>query len=283
MESRRCERRSGGGAIVPPINIDHIKALADAGRSRKGKVLAIVTSHDRLGDTGRITGYWMPELAYPYLALTRAGYQVDVASPRGGKAPLDPYSDPSSSTTQNPDDLVCTGLLTNRAHSGKLENTFRLSEILPDAYIGAWLVGGYGAAFEFGGDEDIPRILGALWDAGGVVGAISHGTHGLLNVRTSNGRLLISGRDLTGFAKSEDEVIERVVGSDFLPCYVEDELRARGARYRCAPLFQPFAIASEDGRLVTGQQSFSADVFAEQLTEALEGVWGATTVSSDTL
>jgi putative intracellular protease/amidase len=94
----------------------------------------------------------------------------------------------------------------------------------------------------------------------------------LLNVRTSNGALLISGRDLTGFAKSEDEVVERVVGSHFLPCYVEDELRARGARYRCAALFQPFAITSEDGRLVTGQQSFSADVFAEQLTEALEGV-----------
>ena len=268
---------------MPPININHINALADAGRSRKGMVLAIVTSHDRLGDTGYGTGYSMPELAYPYLALTRAGYQVDVASPRGGKAPLDPYSDPNSSATQNPDDLVCTGLLTNRAHSGKLENTFKLSEILPDAYIGAWLVGGYGAALEFGGDEDIPRILGALWDVGGVVGAISHGTHGLLNVRTSNGPLLISGRDLTGFAKSEDEEVERVVGSHFLPCYVEDELRARGARYRCAALFQPFAITSEDGRLVTGQQLFSADVFAEQLTEALEGVWGATIVSSDTL
>jgi len=91
-------------------------------------------------------------------------------------------------------------------------------------------------------------------------------------VRTSNGPLLISGRDLTGFAKSEDEAVERVVGSHFLPCYVEDELRARGAHYRCAALFQPFAITSEDGRLVTGQQSIPADVFAEELIEALEGI-----------
>lgn len=270
-------------AIVPTMNMDRIKGLADTGRSRKGKVLAIVTSHDRLGDTGYATGYWMPELAYPYLALTRAGYQVEVASPRGGKAPLDPYSDPSSPVTQNPDDFVCTGLLTNRGHNGKLENTFKLSEILPTAYVGAWLVGGYGAAFEFGGDEEIPRILGALWDAGGVVGAVSHGAHGLLNVKTSNGRLLISGRDVTGFAKSEDEAVERAVGAHFLPSYLEDELRARGARYRCAPLFQPFAITSEDGRLVTGQQLFSADIFAKQFTEALERVWEAIIVSPDAL
>ena len=63
---------------------------------------------------------------------------------------------------------------------------------------------GYGAALKFGGDVDIPRIVGALWDAGGVVGAIGHGAHGLLRVKTSDGNLLIAGRDVTGFSKAED-------------------------------------------------------------------------------
>lgn len=255
---------------MPAVNMDRIKALADAGRSRKGKVLAIVTSHDRLGDTGHETGYWMPDLAYPYLALIRSGYQIEVASAKGGKAPLDPYSDPSSSSAQNQDDIVCTGLLANSVHRGKLENTLKLSEIGPDEYAGAWLVGGYGAAFDFAGDHDIPRTLGTLWDAGGVVGSISHGAHGLLSVKTSDGRLLISGKELTGFAKSEDEVIEQVFGCHFLPRYVEDELRARGARYRSTALFQPFAITSDDGRLVTGQQLFSSEVFTKQFTDALQ-------------
>ena len=244
--------------------------LRDTVSSGKGKVLAIVTSQDLLGDTGYRTGYWMPELAYPYLALVRAGYDIDVASPLGGNAPVDPNSDPSGPTLQTADTLVCAGLLANEAHRGKLEDTLKLSGVSPEGYVAVWLVGGYGAALEFGSDLDIPGIVGALWDAGGIVGAIGHGAHGLLQVKTSDGNLLIAGREVTGFSKAEDQAVERVVGSSFLPCYVEDELRTRSARYICTDPFQPFAIASEDGRLVTGQQLFSGDVFAKKFREALE-------------
>ena len=83
--------------------------LRDTISSGKGKVLAIVTSHDLLGDTGYRTGYWMPELAYPYLALVRAGYDIDVASPMGGNAPVDPYSDPSSRPCRPPIPLCALG------------------------------------------------------------------------------------------------------------------------------------------------------------------------------
>ena len=30
------------------------------------KVLMVLTSHDKLGDTGRKTGFWLEELAAPY-------------------------------------------------------------------------------------------------------------------------------------------------------------------------------------------------------------------------
>lgn len=249
-------------------SMEAIRKLAS--RGQKGKVLAIVSSHDKLGDTGYPTGYWISELAHPYLLLDRAGYEVEVASPRGGKAPVDAWSDPNSDVAQNPNDFVSTGLLENRFHNKKLLNTKRLADIDPAEYVGVWLVGGYGAAFEFADDPNIPRIVEHIWNAGGIVGSICHGAPGLLEAKTKSGESLIKDRDMTGFSKAEDMEVEKVVGRPFLKFYVEDELRARGARYQSGELFQPFAVISQDGRLVTGQQQFSGQVFGQKLVEALD-------------
>src|SRR5579864_2579286 len=100
--------------------MDDIRKLRDSARNHKGKVLAIVSSHDKLGETGYPTGYWISELSHPYLQLWRAGYEVEVASPQGGKAPVDAWSDPNSPVAQNPDDFISTGLLENRFHNQKL-------------------------------------------------------------------------------------------------------------------------------------------------------------------
>ena len=114
--------------------------LRDTVSSGKGKVLAIVTSQDLLGDTGYRTGYWMAELAYPYLALLRAGCDIDLASPRAETPPWIPTAIQVSPTSQTVDTLACTGLLANEAHRGKLENTLKLSRIRREDYVGVWLV-----------------------------------------------------------------------------------------------------------------------------------------------
>jgi putative intracellular protease/amidase len=256
--------------------MDDIRKLRDRARVQKGKVLAVVSSHDKLGDTGYPTGFWISELAHPYLQLLRAGYEVEVASPRGGKAPVDTWSDPNSPVAQSPDDLVSTGLLENKLHSQKLSSTKKLSQINPSDYVGVWLVGGYGAAFEFADDPDIPRILRDVWEAGGIIASICHGSAGWLNARGSDGEYLIRGQVITGFSKPEDQEVEKVVGSRFLKFYVEEELTKRGARYMRGELFQPFATVSENGRLVTGQQQFSGEVFGAKLLQALENVRTAT-------
>jgi putative intracellular protease/amidase len=241
-----------------------------ASRAQKGKVLAIVSSHDKLGDTGYPTGYWIAELAHPYLLLEQGSYEVEVASPKGGKAPVDPWSDPNSAVAQNPGDFVSTGLLENRFHNKKLLNTKRLADVDPAGYVGVWLVGGYGAAFEFDDDPDIPRVIEQIWNGGGIVGSICHGAPGLLRPKERRGERLIKNRVLTGFSKAEDKEVEKVVGRAFLKFYVEDELRAAGALYLSGEPFQPFAVVSDDGQLVTGQQQFSGQVFGQKLVETLD-------------
>jgi putative intracellular protease/amidase len=64
------------------------------------KVLIVLTSHDRLGDTGRKTGFWLEELAAPYYAFKDAGVEITLASPEGGEPPLDPKSDEASFQTE---------------------------------------------------------------------------------------------------------------------------------------------------------------------------------------
>ena len=58
----------------------------------KKNILIILTSHEDLGDTGEKTGFWLEELAAPYYVFVDAGVKVTLASPKGGKPPLDPKS-----------------------------------------------------------------------------------------------------------------------------------------------------------------------------------------------
>jgi len=51
----------------------------------------VVTSHDRI-DAEHPTGIWLSEFSEPYALFREAGYEVTVASIRGGKAPVDPRS-----------------------------------------------------------------------------------------------------------------------------------------------------------------------------------------------
>jgi len=56
------------------------------------KVLIVLTSHDKLGNTGRKTGFWLEEMAAPYYNFKEAGAGIVLASPKGGQPPLDPKS-----------------------------------------------------------------------------------------------------------------------------------------------------------------------------------------------
>lgn len=56
------------------------------------KILIVVTNHDRLGTTGRKTGFYLDEVAHLHAVFTQAGFEVDFVSPTGEEAPIDPKS-----------------------------------------------------------------------------------------------------------------------------------------------------------------------------------------------
>jgi len=56
------------------------------------RVLMVLTSHDKLGNTGQKTGWFLPEAAHPYAVFHEAGYKISWASIKGGEAPIDTES-----------------------------------------------------------------------------------------------------------------------------------------------------------------------------------------------
>jgi putative intracellular protease/amidase len=83
----------------------------------------------------------------------------------------------------------------------------------------------------------------------------------------SDGTLLVAGRNLTGFAWSE-EVLARV--NKLVPYNAEEEVKKRCARYEKGLI--PFAShVVVDGRLVTGQNPGSAKATANKVVSVLEG------------
>ncbi len=219
-------------------------------------ILMIVTSHDRLGSTDRKTGFWFEELAAPYLELARAGARVDIASPRGGRPPVDPKSE------TEPTESV-TAFLADSVATAKLDATLVLADV-KETYDAYFVVGGHGVMWDLAKDVALQALLAGAYEAGKVVAAVCHGPAALVNIRLSNGKLLLGSHRVTGFTNSE----EHAVGlAGVVPFALETYLRQRCRKYECAPDWQPFAI--RDQRLVTGQNPASSVLVAQETLAAL--------------
>lgn len=220
------------------------------------RILMIVTSHTRLGDTGTRTGFWLEELAAPYLELEQQGAVIDIASPAGGRPAADPKSE------ADPSEIV-RAFLANRDATAKLAATLRLSDVAAD-YDCYFVVGGHGVMWDLADTPSLAALLVRGYQNGSVVAAVCHGPAALVNVRLSDGRYLVAGKRVAAFTNQE----EAAVGLDkVVPFALESTLRERGAKYESAPMWASFAIS--DGKLVTGQNPASSVAVARAALQAM--------------
>jgi len=223
-------------------------------------VLMVLTSHDRLGSTGRKTGFWLEEFAAPYYVLADAGLAVTLASPLGGQPPLDPVSDDPGSQTDS----------TKRFHAdtelrATLAETEVLEDISPSDVDAVFYPGGHGPLWDLPDDRYSIALIESLVAADRPVAAVCHAPIALKNVRNPSGSLLLMGKNVTGFSNSE----EAAAGlTDIVPELVEDALKAAGGHYAKGQDFAPFVVV--DGTLITGQNPASSAGAAEALLRALE-------------
>ena len=223
------------------------------------KILLIVTSHEKLGETGERTGFWLEELAAPYREFVNAGATVDIASPRGGRPPTDPKSE----STKNE---AVAWFLADPEATAKLDKTIPIREVAPnyDAY---FVVGGHGAMWDLAESADLQDLLVRAFQNGHVVAAVCHGPGALVNVKLASGDPLVKGRRVAGFSNEEEDAVGL---TKVVPFSLETRLRELGGLYEQGPMWAPFAV--RDGKLITGQNPSSSTLVAQETLAALASV-----------
>lgn len=223
------------------------------------KVLMVLTSHDRLGDTGRKTGFWLEELAAPYYAFKDAGAEITLASPQGGNPPLDPKSNEPDFQTD----------LTHRFEAdeeakAQLASTVRLESVSASDFDTVFYPGGHGPLWDLAEDQHSIALIESFIAAQKPVALVCHAPGVLRHVKTAEGRPLVEGKKVTGFANSEEEGVGL---TNIVPFLVEDELIAKGGLYSKGEDWGSWVV--QDGLLITGQNPGSSAATAAQLLKAL--------------
>ncbi len=231
------------------------------------RILIIVTNADEYQKVGYRTGLWLSELTHFWDVAEKAGYKMDIASPSGGKIPIDPES---LVTSELATAVGLEGAVSkhyeDREYMNLLDNTMKVADAKVADYDAIYLTGGHGVMFDFPESSDLAKLIANFYEANKIVSAVCHGPCGLLNVRLSDGSLLISGRKLTGFSWKEEELAKR---DQAVPFSLEDRLREHGGDYGKALI--PFAShVVEDGRLITGQNPGSAHALGQAVVKALQ-------------
>ncbi|MFD1008492.1 type 1 glutamine amidotransferase domain-containing protein [Oceanisphaera ostreae] len=223
-------------------------------------ILMVMTSHDQLGDSGKKTGLWLEEFAAPFYVLKDAGATITLASPKGGKPPIDPNS-------VEPDALTpATERLSGDADTeAQFANTRKLNDVSASEFDAVFYPGGHGPLWDLAEDSDSIRLIEEMFAANKPVASVCHAPGVLRHVKATDGESLVSGKRVTGFSNSEEEAVQL---TDIVPFLVEDMLKANGGDYHKADDWQ--VHVETDGLLITGQNPASSAATAEALLALLQ-------------
>lgn len=217
------------------------------------RALFVATSSDHL-PSGHPTGVWAEEFAVPYMAATRAGIQVVVASPKGGPVPIDAKSAPAERDRQAWAPALAA-----------LASSVTLASVRSEDFDAIFIPGGHGPLVDLAHDHVLHEMIARHDEAGKLIAAVCHGPAALVYAQRADGTPFLSGRRATGFTDTE----ERLAGlHGEVPFLLEDVMKSKGADFHSA-LLPMLSHVEHDGNLLTGQNPRSSSVLAEKLVEAL--------------
>jgi putative intracellular protease/amidase len=219
------------------------------------KVLVVLTSHDTLGDTGKETGFYLPEVSHPVDVFEQAGLTVEYVSPKGGKAPM---------IGVDRDDPLNAAFLDSPEKMAQVADTLSPAQVNPADYAAIFYAGGHGTMWDFPDNGELATLAAQIYEQGGVIGAVCHGPAALVNLQLANGEYLVKGKVISTFTNDE----EAAVGlTEVVPFLLEEKLVERGAIVEKAANFQAQVRVSD--RLVTGQNPASAAGVGEKIVALL--------------
>ncbi len=225
--------------------------------TNRGKILAVVTSVDKMGED-KDTGYEHTELARAYWVFVANGFNVDIASPKGGKPPV----------VIDGEDMGAYdyAFLNDQSIQKQVANSITLVDVNPNDYEAVYFVGGKGTMFDFPDNPHIQNIAKTLFENNKVVSAVCHGPSALVNVKLNNGEMLLANKKVSGFTNDE-ELFLIPDAKEIFPFLLEDKLIAQGAQFQAGTTY--LEKVTQDGKLITGQNPWSVWTLAEKVVAEL--------------
>jgi putative intracellular protease/amidase len=223
------------------------------------KILMVLTSHDKLGNTRRKTGFWLEEFAAPYYTFKDVGAEIVLASPKGGQPPLDPKSKEPNFQTD-----LTRRFEADAGAKAQLATTVRLDSVKAEDFDTVFYPGGHGPMWDLAEDQNSVKLIETMLRAGKPVALVCHAPGALRHVKTPDGKPLVQGKKVTGFTNTEEEAVGL---TKVVPFLVEDDLKSKGGIFSKAGDWQPYVLT--DGLLITGQNPASSGPAAKVLIEML--------------
>jgi putative intracellular protease/amidase len=214
------------------------------------RVAFILTSNAKAGDVQ--SGYWFEELAAPYYVFLSAGWDITIASIKGGAAPRDPMSENADWMTD-----ATRRFAADTEAEGKVSRTVAVSDLKPDEFSAVFLVGGIATMWDFPGNPHLAALIENADGRGAVVASVCHGAAGLIDAKGKGGKPLVSGRALVSWTDSEERALKL---DGLVPFLLESKLRALGGIFQGGENFANHVRV--DGNLVTGQNPMSSTATA---------------------
>ncbi|MET0946252.1 MAG: type 1 glutamine amidotransferase domain-containing protein [Flavobacterium sp.] len=231
-----------------------------AQENKKTKVLFVLTSHNKLGDTGELTGSWIEEFATPYFYFLDKGIEVVIATPNGGQAPIDPKSNDLSFQTP-----ATKRFYADQKAQNALASTVKITSVKQKDFKAVFYPGGHGPMWDLATDKNSIKLIQDFYNNSKPIAFVCHAPAALVNVKDKSGKYLIAGKKVTGFTNTE----EAAVGlTKVVPFLLEDKLKERGGKYSQGSDWSSYVV--EDGLLLTGQNPQSSEEVATKLLSKIK-------------
>jgi putative intracellular protease/amidase len=226
------------------------------------QIAIVVTSNNKMGDSGKPTGIWVEELAVPYYQFIDAGMAVTIASPLGGAVPFDPSS--VAATGKNSPHVE--RFLADAAAQKAVQTTPMVAALDPTAFDAVFFPGGHGTMWDLPHDPAVTNLVEKQFAANKIVAAVCHGPAGLVSAKRADGKSILFGKKVNAFTDAEETAAGLMA---IVPFTLESRIRELGGVFEGVANWQPHAV--RDGNLITGQNPASSEKVAALVLDALRG------------
>jgi putative intracellular protease/amidase len=232
-------------------------ATSELANNSGDRVLFIVSNAHFHGDSELPAGVSFSEIVKAYDKFKLAGFTVDFVSPKGGAIPL---------SYINTSDSIHKQYLYNSDFMYAIGNTKTPEQIEPRNYKAVHYVGGNNAMYQVAENVAIQNISMEIYEVhGGILSSVCHGTAGIVNLKTKDGKYLVDGKRISGYPEAYENQ-SKAYFKEF-PFLIQETIEARGGEFVHSLRNTPHLEV--DGRIITGQNHLSSAIVAEKMIELM--------------